>query len=220
MCGRFSFTAVRNEVENRFGIFIDQEGYTPRYNCAPTQKLAVISNASPEKLSYYRWGLIPSWAKDYSIGNKLINARAETITVKPSFKNSFKRKRCLVLSDGFYEWKRVEKEKIPYRILKEDESLFAMAGLWDTWKDAEGRETNSFTIITTSANEMMKDLHHRMPVILHPEEEKLWIEEFDERKHLELLKPYPTELMKAYKVSKLVNSPVNDIAEVTKVAGL
>jgi len=214
MCGRFSFTAVRDDVENRFGIFIDQDGYTPRYNCAPTQKLAVVSNDSPGKLSFYRWGLIPFWAKDFSIGNKLINARAETIIEKPSFKNSFRRKRCLVLSDSFFEWKKKDKEKIPYRILKKDDSLFAMAGLWDTWKDAEGRETQSFTIITTSANELIKDLHHRMPVILHPEDEKLWIGDFDEGKHLDLLKPYPSELMKTYRVSKLVNSAVNDSIEI------
>jgi len=214
MCGRFSFTAVRNEVENRFGVFVDQDGYTPRYNCAPTQKLAVISNASPEKLSFYRWGLIPFWAKDISIGNKLINARAETITEKASFKNSFKRQRCLVLGDGFYEWKKLGKEKIPFRILRDDDDMFAMAGLWDTWKDAEGRETNSFTIITTSANEMMSELHHRMPVIIHPEEEKLWIGEFDEKRHLDLLKPFPSEMMKAYQVSKLVNSPINDNVEI------
>ncbi|MCD4680128.1 MAG: SOS response-associated peptidase [Bacteroidales bacterium] len=225
MCGRFSFTARRDDVENRFGVFIDTDAYIPRYNCAPSQKLSVISNASPEKLSFYRWGLIPFWAKDFSIGNKMINARAESIIEKPSFKNSFRRKRCLVLSDGFYEWKKEEKvagagavagkkeEKVPYRILKKDNSLFAMAGLWDTWKDAEGRETQSFTIITTSANDLIKDIHHRMPVILQPEHERLWLDEFDKQKHLELLKPYPSELMKTYRVSKLVNSPLNDNKE-------
>jgi putative SOS response-associated peptidase YedK len=214
MCGRFSFTAVRNEIENRFDVFVDPAGYTPRYNCAPTQNLAVISNADPGKISMYRWGLIPFWAKDIRIGNKLINARAETITEKASFKNSFRRKRCLVLSDGFFEWKKVNKEKFPFRILRKDNSLFSMAGLWDTWKDAEGRETQSFTIITTSANQLMQDIHNRMPVILHPEDEKLWIDDFDEKKHLNLLKPFPPELMKSYPVSNLVNSPINDTSEV------
>ncbi len=119
------------------------------------------------------------------------------------------------MSDGFYEWKK-EKEKIPFRILKKDSSLFAMAGLWDTWKDAEGRETQSFTIITTSANDLIKDIHHRMPVILHPEQEKFWLGEYDAQKHLELLKPFPSDLMKTYKISNLVNSPVNDTADVIK----
>ena len=187
MCGRFSFTSVRDEVENRFGVFIDKDEYKPRYNCAPSQKLAVISNTSPEKLSYFRWGLIPFWAKDISIGNKLINARAETIIEKPSFKHSFRRKRCLVLSDGFYEWKRSGKEKLPYRIVRKDNSMFAMAGLWDTWKDAEERETDTFTIVTTSANKIVSELHNRMPVILNPEHEELWLGEYDEKKHLDLL---------------------------------
>ena len=213
MCGRFSFTAVRSDVENRFGIFIDADEYTPRYNCAPLQKLAVISNANPEKLSFYRWGLIPFRTRGNSIGSKLINARAETITVKPSFNNSFMQKRCLVLCDGFYEWKK-DKEKIPYRILIKDNSLFAMAGLWDTWKDAEGVEIQSFTIITTSANKLINNIHNRMPVILHPEDEKQWIGDFNKQKHLNLLKPYPSELMKIYRVSKLVNSPLNDNPEI------
>ena len=217
MCGRFSFTAVRDEVENRFGVFIDKDEYTPRYNCAPTQKLAVISNNTPAELSFFRWGLIPFWAKDITIGNKLINARAETINDKPSFRNSFKRKRCLVLSDGFYEWKKgEEKEKSPYRIVRKDNSLFAMAGLWDTWKDAEEREVHSFTIVTTSANSLVAELHSRMPVILHPEYEKIWLSDYNEKQHLDLLKPFPSELMKAYRVSKLVNSPVNDSSEVIK----
>lgn len=220
MCGRFSFTSVRDEVENRFGVFIDKDEYTPRYNCTPSQKLAVISNISPEKLSYYRWGLIPFWAKDIAIGNKLINARAETISEKPSFKNSFRHKRCLVLSDGFYEWKHIAgKEKVPYRIVRKDLSPFAMAGLWDIWKDADGRELNSFTIVTTSANSLVSQLHSRMPVILHPEHEKLWLSESNEKEHLDLLKPFPSELMKTYQVSKLVNSPVNDNSEVIKQIG-
>lgn len=213
MCGRFSFTSVRDEVENRFGVFIDKDEYTPRYNCAPSQKLAVISNTSPEKLSYFRWGLIPFWAKDISIGNKLINARAETINEKSSFKNSFKRKRCLVLSDGFYEWKRSGNEKLPYRIIIKDNSMFAMAGLWDTWKDAEEKEINSFTIVTTLANSIVSSIHNRMPVILDPEHEKLWLGDYDEKKLLDLLKPFPSELITMYRVTKLVNSPVNDSEE-------
>ena len=216
MCGRFSFTSVRDEVENRFGVFIDRDEYTPRYNCAPSQKLAVISNGSPEKLSYFRWGLIPFWAKDISIGNKMINARAETINEKPSFKTSFRRRRCLVLSDGFYEWEKSGKEKLPYRILRKDDNMFAMAGLWETWKDAEEKEIHSFTIVTTSANSLVGELHNRMPVILMPEDEKLWLSEYDEKKHLDLLKPFPSELITMYRVSKLVNSPVNESEEVIK----
>jgi len=173
MCGRFSFSPLAKIIEDRFDVKVDGSQYTPRFNSAPSQKLAVISNDNPDELSFYKWGLIPFWAKDKSIGNKMINAKAETIMEKASFKNPFKRKRCLVLSDGFYEWKKINpKEKIPYCIKMEDDSLFAMAGIWDTWKNEAGEMINSFAIITTSPNELMGNIHARMPVILSKNDEK------------------------------------------------
>ncbi len=165
-------------------------------------------------MSFFKWGLIPFWAKDKSIGNKLINARAETIAEKPSFKNSLKQKRCLVLSDGFYEWRKLGKEKVPYRITLSDDSPFAMAGIWDVWKNSEGETIKSFSIITTEANELMQDIHHRMPVILNPEDERKWISKIAVNDALKLLNPYPSELMKYFEVSKLVNSPNNDSPEI------
>jgi len=217
MCGRFSFSPLAKVIEERFDVKVDNTRYKPRYNSAPSQDLAVISNLTPEELSFYRWGLIPFWAKDKSIGNKLINAKAETIAEKPSFKNSLKSKRCLVLSDGFYEWKTInKKEKVPYRITLHDNGLFAMAGIWDTWKDEDGRLINSFAIITTTPNKLMENIHTRMPVILEQKAEKLWLGEDDPALLLSFLKPYPEMEMTAFPVSKLVNSPFNDSEELVK----
>ncbi|MFC2100874.1 SOS response-associated peptidase [Bacteroidota bacterium] len=213
MCGRFSFTPTAKIIEDRFNITIEEAFYKPRYNCAPSQSLAVISNVEAANLSYYRWGLIPFWAKDKAIGNKMINAKAETITEKPSFKNPFKSKRCLVLSDGFYEWKKGI-VKVPYRITLLDKSLFAMAGLWDTWKAPEGELIHSFTIITTKANEIMEPIHNRMPVILKREDEQKWLHQEKPEELLPLLNPYPADEMFVYPISNLVNSPRNDTAEI------
>jgi putative SOS response-associated peptidase YedK len=214
MCGRFSIAAPAGPIENRFDVEIGFN-YTPRFNCAPTQNLPVISDQDPGKLSLFRWGLIPVWAKDKKIGNNLINARAETIAEKPAFKNSFRRKRCLVPADGFYEWKRTAaKQKTPYRIMMKDESLFAMAGIWDSWKDEGGGIIHSFSIITTAPNELMRGIHDRMPVILERKDEKTWLQENDQDVLNKLLKPFSSEMMKAYPVSTLVNSPANDVPEV------
>ena len=215
MCGRFSFSPLAKIIEDRFDVKVGAGQYTPRYNSAPSQDLAVISNVNQDALSYYKWGLIPFWAKDKSIGNKMINAKAETINEKVSFKNLFKRKRCLVLSDGFYEWKKINpKEKIPYRIKMEDESLFAMAGIWDTWKNEEGNLINSFAIITTTPNELMENIHTRMPVILGNNDEKAWLNETDTDLLQSFMKPFPAKYMTAYSISKLVNSPKNDTPEI------
>ena len=211
MCGRFSFSPLAKIIEERFDVKVDNTRYKPRYNSAPSQDLAVISNLNPEELSFYRWGLIPFWAKDKNIGNKMINAKAETITEKPSFKNSLKRKRCLVLSDGFYEWKTLnKKEKIPYRITMQDNGLFAMAGIWDCWKDEEGKLINSFAIITTTPNKLMENIHTRMPVILEQKNEKSWLTNDDPEFLQSVLKPYLETNMTAFPVSTLVNSPFND----------
>jgi putative SOS response-associated peptidase YedK len=213
MCGRFSLTANEAELNLRFELEGGDAPYVPRYNGAPTQMMAVITGENPHKLSYHRWGLIPSWAKDTSIGNKMINARAETITEKPSFRTPLFSKRCLVPADGFYEWQQ-DAGKQPYRIFVKDNPIFSMAGLWERWKSPEGTIIESFNIITTEANSFMKPIHNRMPVILRREDEKVWLASKNSVEILSLLKPYSSEDMDAYPVSKLVNSPRNESRKV------
>lgn len=214
MCGRFSLTTNEAILNERFSLAGGSEPYVARYNCAPTQKLAVIINEEPRRLRFFRWGLIPFWAKDEKIGSKLINARAEGIDEKPSYRNAFRIRRCLVPADGFYEWKN-ENGKTPYRITLKNNILFALAGIWETWKNPEGKSVNTFSIITTQANELMRPIHDRMPVILPLEMEGRWLTEqinskVDEELLKSLLIPFPSDQMQAYEVSKLVNSPRND----------
>lgn len=213
MCGRFSLTVNEAELNEFFETAGGDAPYEARYNCAPTQMLAVITNEKPRQLSYFRWGLIPGWAKDPSIGNKMINARAETITEKPSYKTALRARRCLVPADAFYEWKQ-NGDKVPYRIYLKNSRLFAFAGLWDRWRTPDGNEISSFTIITTGANRFMQSIHNRMPVILRREDEQLWLGSDNAAELLELLRPYPDEEMDAYPVSKLINSAANDFPEV------
>ncbi len=219
MCGRFSFVAEDAEILERFGIRVRTAIYKARYNCAPTQNLAVIANDHPGEMQFFRWGLIPSWAKDISIGSKLINARGETITEKPSFRNAFKNRRCLVPATSFFEW-RHDKEKIPFNIRLKTLEPFCFAGLWDKWVTSDGETIHSFTIITTSPNELMKNIHDRLPVILHRQDEQHWISQQPDPSLVGLLKPFPSELMEAYPVSSLVNSPRNDMAQILEPAVL
>lgn len=184
-------------IKERFGVTVRSAVWKARYNCAPTQDLAVISSEDPHALSFYRWGLIPRWAKDPSIGNKMINARAETVTEKPAFRASFRNRRCLVPADGFYEWKKSGTRKIPYRIGLLDGSPFSMAGLWDKWVSPDGEIIHSFSILTTVPNQLMKEIHDRMPVILEPAAEKIWLGDTTQKELMELLRPYPAEAMAA-----------------------
>jgi putative SOS response-associated peptidase YedK len=216
LCGRFTLTVTIDEILNRFDIeaFLKEESYLPNYNVAPSQSvLAIINNGAINKMGYLRWGLIPPWAKDISIGYKMINARSETLAEKPSFRTAYKKKRCLIIADGFYEWKLHEdKTKTPMRIKLKSNELFGMAGLWEHWKSPEGESIYSCSVITTGPNELMKDIHDRMPVILKPEDEKIWLDPAiskpDDLNHL--LKPLDSDLMEAYEVSSLVNSPKNN----------
>jgi putative SOS response-associated peptidase YedK len=217
MCGRFSLTKEEAEIEKRFNARFYSDDLVKRYNVAPSQLSIVITDESPSELQLFKWGLIPSWAKDPSIGNKMINARSETIWEKPSFKNLIKRKRCLVVTDGFYEWKKIDsKTKIPYRICVKDESLFTLGGLWDQWTDkSSGEIISSFTVITTNANDKVGEIHDRMPVILSKEDESIWLNENSGQLDIdELLKPYPEQELKTYPISKKVNSPTNDSEEI------
>lgn len=216
MCGRYSFAPELKIVNEHYDITVNNNDLEPQYNCAPGQNLPVISNDSSDKLSRYHWGLIPFWAKDKKIGYKMINARGETITEKASFKNAFKKRRCLVPADAFYEWKRLEnsKEKIPYRIFLKDQPLFSLAGIWEVWKSPAGEHIRSFSIVTISPNKLMAEIHDRMPVILSGENEKTWLESDNPEELLALIRPYPAEEMDAYRISTLVNSPRNNTSEI------
>jgi putative SOS response-associated peptidase YedK len=222
MCGRFTQHNEEDEFEDRFN-FSNPAGipFKKRFNIAPSQNVPVVVVEEDNRLlKLMRWGLVPFWAKEPSIGYKMINARAETITVKASFKNPLKKKRCLVLASGFYEWIKTEKKstKTPLYFRLKSKEPFAFAGLWDEWKQPDGDKLLSFTIITTGPNELMKPIHDRMPVILRQKDENMWLDpelsDFD--KLVPLLGPYPTDLMKAYEVSTMVNSPKNDVPECIK----
>jgi putative SOS response-associated peptidase YedK len=214
MCGRFTLSATPEQLQQAFpGVQMPPE-MPARYNIAPTQPVAVITNQEPHKLDFFTWGLVPSWAKDPSIGNRMINARAETLVEKPSFRTAFRRRRCLIPATGFYEW-RVEadgKRKTPLHIRMADGSPFAFAGLWELWSHPDGSQILSCAIITTEPNELMKSIHNRMPAILRPESYAQWLAtgEADTGKLQTLLGPYEPAQMYAYPVSRMVNSPDND----------
>ncbi len=212
MCGRFVLTAQPEVIQQHFNLDAPPTTMQARYNIAPTQPVAVITNQEATALTYHRWGLIPSWAKDSSIGSRMINARAETLQEKPSFKHAFKRRRCLIPATGFYEWTGEGKAKRPMFIHLQDHTVFAFAGLWETWHSPEGEEIRTCTIITTEPNETIKPLHHRMAVILHPADYATWLQpnELESDTLMPLLRPYESDAMTVYEVSKLVNSPAND----------
>ncbi|PTX15026.1 putative SOS response-associated peptidase YedK [Pontibacter mucosus] len=218
MCGRYSIITKKKESKGsvRAAKLLEKAQADNRFNAAPSQLLPVITNQDPEHVQFFSWGLVPHWAKEKAYKHKSINARAETITEKPTFRQLVNQKRCLVPADSFYEWRTTPTGKQPYRILLKDEGIFCFAGLWDEWADPDtGEVFDTFTIITTEANELMRPLHDRMPVLLHPEEEAEWLSGEQANEHLlSLLKPYPSEEMKAYPVSTLVNSPANDSPEV------
>ena len=213
MCGRYTLKTSIDVVAEHFGLDEHTSSLTPSYNVAPTQEVAaVIEEDDERKLEMFRWGLIPSWAKDPAIGNKLINARAETVAEKPSFRSAFKRKRCLIVADGFYEWQKAgDGAKQPFYFRMKNSSPFAFAGLWETW-DGHGERIRSCSIITTDANDLMREIHHRMPVILPAENYAAWLDPGFEEKEalLDFLRPYPSEEMEAYPVSRRVNRPSNN----------
>ncbi|MEE8170456.1 MAG: SOS response-associated peptidase [Phycisphaerae bacterium] len=211
MCGRYTITVSPRELGERFSAEMMIGDWAPRYNAAPTQDLPVVLNADRRTIELLRWGLIPSWAKDPAIGNRMINARSESLAEKPSFRAAFKRRRCLVVADGFYEWDSRPDGKVPMRIALADDAAFAFAGLWERWTDPKGGVIRSFTIVTTEANDRLRPIHERMPVILRPEAEALWLERDADPEDLrEILRPYESDAVRAYAVSRRVNSPRND----------
>ena len=217
MCGRFTLTVDPADLQDAFPQFTFPEKYAPRYNISPSQPILAIPNDDNNAADFFTWGLIPSWAKDPSIGSKMINARAETLAEKPSFRAGFKYHRCLILADGFYEWKQQPgtKAKTPHFIRLKSGRPFAFAGLWDTWQSPDGGTVKSATIITTAPNSLMAPIHNRMPVILPQSAYAQWLDPGARpAESLQtLLASYPSEEMNAHPVSTLVNSPANDRAE-------
>lgn len=203
--------ADANALRDRFNIEVTAN-YQKRYNAAPTQLLPVITSATPSGFSFFYWGLVPDWSKNKAISTKLINARADTLAEKISFRTALHSRRCLVPADGFYEWKKVSKKsKIPYRFILNDQQPFAFAGLWEEYENVDEEIVHTFTIITTEANAVVKPIHDRMPVILTPENEKIWMNnDTTESELLNVLKPYDANEMGLYAVSSRVNNAANE----------
>ncbi|MCT7949933.1 SOS response-associated peptidase [Ancylothrix sp. C2] len=216
MCGRYTLTRLAEDVGRIVQASINSN-LKPRYNIAPTQPVATIlqpKSGKERELRILHWGLIPSWAKDESMSARMINARAETVAEKPSFRSAFKRRRCLVVADGFYEWQTQGKKKQPFYFKLKNGEIFGFAGLWEHW-EKDGNVVESCTIITTNANDLMQPIHDRMPVILHPKDYDLWLDPDQEKVDVlqGLLQPYSQEEMTAYPVSTIVNKPANDSPE-------
>jgi putative SOS response-associated peptidase YedK len=213
MCGRFVFFSNLESVKEAFDIQQINFEPAPSYNVAPTQDVAVVVQRDGKNaLEKMRWGLIPSWAKDVKIGSRMINARSETVHEKPSFKRPFKGQRCLVVADGFFEWQKTDQGKIPMFVHLKSQRPFGFAGLYDVWTSPDGEPIASCTIITTDANELLKPIHNRMPVILGASQERTWLNPDVQQtvELLALLEPYPSDEMEAYEVSRMVNSPANN----------
>ena len=221
MCGRYSLIADIGELAERFEFNGNGLNHAPGYNIAPTQMALTVTNGNGRRAPYMRWGLIPSWAKSASVGNRMINARVETVAERPSFRTALRRRRCLVLADGFYEWQRIGASRRPMRITIESGEPFAFAGLWDVWRDPKGEPTRSCAIITTTANDLLKPIHDRMPVILPRKLESFWLDHDiqDPAALCDALIPYPAEQTEVYEVSTLVNSPSNNSPEVVAPVG-
>jgi putative SOS response-associated peptidase YedK len=218
MCGRFTLFHSIQDIGKTFQVEVPASMQAQaRYNVAPTQDVVAITNDHPEQLAMVRWGLVPSWAKEESIGSRMINARAETLAEKPSFKRLLHSQRCLVLADGFYEWMQEpgSKLKTPMYINLKDKQPFAFAGLWDSWRRADGAQLRTCTLITTAPNTLMASIHNRMPVILAPDARTAWLDatQHDDQTLLQLLTAYPAQQMEARPVSRRVNDTRYDNAD-------
>ncbi|WP_066381475.1 MULTISPECIES: SOS response-associated peptidase [unclassified Anabaena] len=225
MCGRFTLTQSAEALAEIFHVQAIPN-LTAQYNIAPTQMVVTVLHhpeSNQRQLQQLRWGLIPSWSKDSSIGSKLINAKAETVAEKPAFRSAFKHRRCLVVADGFYEWQKQQDTKQPFYFRLQDGKPFAFAGLWERWQSPAQEEIISCTILTTAANELLQPIHERMPVIIDPKDYDVWLDpqvrwatprqRRSPQALQSLLSPYPATAMTAYPVSKLVNSPKHNSPE-------
>ncbi|MBI5673469.1 MAG: SOS response-associated peptidase [Nitrospirae bacterium] len=224
MCGRYSQTATPAVIAEQFAVS-GPPLFTPRYNIAPSQSVVAIwadPETSVRQLVFLRWGLLPSWARDARIGTQCINAKAETVAEKPAFRSAFKKRRCLVVATGFYEWQVQGKRKQPMWIGMKSKAPFAFAGLWEHWQPAEGEPADTCTIITTEPNELTKPIHTRMPVILPPSAYDVWLD--PSYQHVDplkaLLRSYPSEELMAYPISTLVNNPRNDAPQVLEAVSV
>ena len=219
MCGRYSFSHSKEKIEKRFSLKLDKS-WKPRYNVAPTQEMPVITNKNPKEFSFFQWGFIPSWSTNPTVGTNMINARAEGIFTKAPFKQAIKSQRCLIPADGFFEWKKEGKAKVPYRITLNSDEAFVFAGIWDSWENPDTEDiVNTFSIITTQANSLMKELHERMPVILSKDLESSWLNDsLSETDITMMMQPFNPDDMNYYKVNRIVNSTDYDIPECIQVA--
>ena len=219
MCGRFTLWVDLNQLAAAFPWVQLPEGLDelpPRYNIAPTQPVAVVPNTGDSRLDFFVWGLIPSWAKDPAMGSRLINARSETLAEKPSFRAAYRRRRCLILADGFYEWQQGPgRTRTPVYIHQPSGQPFAFAGLWELWNSPHGDEVYSCPTIPTAANETLRPYHERMPVILPESAYERWLDPSERQPEAldDLLASTPGETLEVYPVSTLVNSPGNDVPE-------
>lgn len=222
MCGRFVRKSTITIIEDEFDIYEVQWAFEPSYNIAPSQDVACVIGNGGNRLVKFRWGLVPFWAEDPSIGYKMINARAETVAQKRSFARAFKKQRCLVVADGFYEWRKLAdgKRKMPMYVHLHEDRPFGFAGLYENWKSKEGTILQTCTIITTPPNELMSSIHNRMPAIIAPEMRQIWLdsEVQDVDRLMPLLAPYDSGKMEAYEVSKKVNSPTYNEPDCIKPA--
>lgn len=212
MCGRFSQTKSKQDIKKRFNVKKVPDGIENLFNVAPDQNIPVILNENPDEIALVKWGLVPSWSKEEKTQYSMINARAETLLEKPSYKRLINKKRCLIIADSFYEWKKIDGKKAPYRILMKNEELFTFAGLWDLW-EKDGKRIISCSIITTAPNKLVARIHDRMPVILPKEQESEWLSDIAADKAIELLKSYDSDAMKSYEISTKVNNPGNNSAD-------
>jgi len=215
MCGRFGFTKPKEQIMKRFNLDRAPDNFPVLYNISPQQNVPAVLNTFPNQLAFIKWNLVPSWSKEPKTSYSMYNAKAETILEKQSYSRLIKSKRCLIISDGFYEWKKAGDKKIPYRIILKNEEPFAFAGIWDTW--GEGKDQfYSCCIITCSPNKLVSGIHDRMPVILDPEDEIKWLQDTPINFVLSMLRAYPAEKMDAYPVSTLVNNAANNSPEIIK----
>ncbi len=218
MCGRGTLSKSKAVLEKRFRARfspMDEEQSIANYNVAPTHLHPVITNENPDQIQLFKWGLIPFWAKDAKIGSRMINSRIETITEKPSFRTAVKRRRCLALFDGFYEWKKIENRRQPHYIHLKSKEVFAIAGIWETWKNPANNTTvYSFSIITQEPNDFMAPLHNRMPAILMPSDEQTWLDtSISAEEALKAIRPLDNDLLAAYPVSNQVNRVSENVPE-------
>jgi putative SOS response-associated peptidase YedK len=214
MCGRYTLHHSIEAIADRFNVTSVAFDQDPRYNIAPTQEVAAVTGDDERTLRGLVWGLVPFWAKDPQIGNRMINARAETIAEKPAYKHAFVRRRCLIPADGFYEWMRTGDHRTPMHIRFRDERLFAFAGIWERWASPDGEELFTCSLVTVEPNRLVAPIHNRMPAILSPEDEAAWLTpDVKPAQLLELLRAHEPDDMVAFPVSRRVNSPAIDDAE-------